>query len=80
MLALFKCSNPECGVVFEWAIIRPFVRRNYEFMIQQGTLDPEAVTGNPLHPVRYHPKYYTPQCPVCGSKSYWIFHKRWRQG
>jgi len=43
-------------------------------MIEAGTLDPEAVKEGRIPgtvKVSFHPKYYHPMCPACGSKSDW---------
>ena len=69
---MFKCRN--CGLIFEFSIIRPYVKRAYKHMIEAGTLDPEAVKEGRIPgtvKVSFHPKYYHPMCPACGSKSDW---------
>jgi len=72
MCVMFKCPN--CGLIFEWSIIRTYVRNNYDHMIEIGTLDPSAVIGKTGR-VKFHPRYYHPFCPSCGTRSNWIFYK-----
>ena len=81
-MAIFRCEN--CGLTFYWEIVRPYVAKNYDIMIEKGTLDPEAYHGERrvvrvgkkryiVTPVSFHPKYYHPTCPACGGRSNWIF-------
>ena len=79
MFAWFKCLD--CGLVFEFAIIRSRVQRLYKVMIEKGTLDPEAVRKGPFGRewVIMHPKYFHPYCPRCGGRSVWIFSKEARR-
>jgi len=73
-MPMFRCE--ECGLVFYWEIVRPYVIRNYERMIREGTLDPEAYRGKDKKiPVSFYPKYYHPRCPACGGRSSWIFSR-----
>ena len=74
MFAIYVCRV--CRLHFEWVPIRPYVVKNYERMVELGTLDREAITGNPIKPVKFHPKYFHPMCPVCGGFSDWLWARR----
>ena len=74
MFALFRCRD--CGFIFEYSPIRWYTLKYWKDMVERGLLDREAIRERGRIPIRFHPRYYHPICPMCGSHSDWWLRRR----